>query len=125
MRAKVFLLILIALKRLKCKTNIMRKLKILPIVLIMLLGLLQYRLWFEPGGIIEMMRMKKQLTVEAQKNEQLKKRNQELLKQVQYLHKNSDSIEGHARRELGMVKRGEVYYQVIKRSNSREQTEID
>jgi cell division protein FtsB len=86
---------------------------ILSIMLVLLLIFLQYRLWFESGGIADMMRLKKKLAVEAQQNEQLKKRNQALLQQVQYLQKNNDAVESRARRELGMVKKGETFYQVI------------
>ncbi len=86
---------------------------ILSIMLVLLLIFLQYRLWFESGGIVDMMRLKKKLAVETQQNEQLKKRNQALLQQVQYLQKNNDAVESRARRELGMVKKGETFYQVV------------
>lgn len=91
-----------------------RRLKLLPIMLVLILALLQYRLWFQSGGIKDMMHLKKQLAVETQQNELLKKRNQALIKQVEYLQKNNSAIESRARRELGMVKKGETFYQVIK-----------
>lgn len=91
-----------------------RRLKPLPIMLVLILAVLQYRLWFQSGGIKDMMHLKKQLAVETQQNELLKKRNQALIKQVEYLQKNNSAIESRARRELGMVKKGETFYQVIK-----------
>lgn len=86
-------------------------------LLIILLGVLvflQYRLWFEPGGIIEMLQLKKQLTIEQLQNEKLKKQNQSILLQVQQLQKNRDAVESRARQELGMIKKGETFYQVVK-----------
>lgn len=90
------------------------RLGIVPVILVLLLVFLQYRLWFEPGGIVDMVRLKKKLTIEAHQNDELKKRNQLLLEQVQYLQKNNDAIESRARHELGMVKKGETFYQVVK-----------
>ncbi len=90
------------------------RIKILPIFLVLLLVFLQYHLWFQPGGVVDMMRLKKQLALESKKNEQLKKRNETLLEQVKYLQKNNEAIESHARHDLGMVKKGETFYQVLK-----------
>ena len=90
------------------------RLKWLPVLLVLLLVFLQYRLWLEPGGIIDMVRLKKTLAVETAKNDQLKKRNQALLQEVQHLQKNNDAIESRARHELGMIKKGETFYQVVK-----------
>lgn len=88
-------------------------LKLFPLLLVVLLGLLQYHLWFESGGILDMLHLKKQLATEAKQNELLVKRNQALLQQVQHLQKNNDVIESRARRELGMIKKGETFYQVV------------
>ncbi|MHB1947764.1 MAG: cell division protein FtsB [Gammaproteobacteria bacterium] len=88
--------------------------KVLPILLIMLLAFLQYRLWFEPDGIRDMMRFKKELALQAKENSKLKKRNETLLSQVQLLQKDKDAVESRARRELGMIKQGETFYQVVK-----------
>lgn len=84
------------------------------IFLILLLGVLQYRLWFQSDGVFDMLRLKKQLSIQAQNNEQLKKRNELLLLQVQKLqNNNNDAIESRARHELGMIKKNETFYQVI------------
>lgn len=90
-----------------------RSLKWLPWVLLIVLLALQYRLWFQTGGIIDMVRMRKQLTSETQENDRLKKRNQALLNQVQHLQNNNQAIESRARHELGMIKEGETFYQVV------------
>jgi cell division protein FtsB len=88
--------------------------KLLPILLIAILLILQYRLWFETGGIQDMVHLKKELSQQQHENETLKKRNDTLLQEVQYLQKNKDAIEGRARQELGMIKKDETFYQVVK-----------
>ena len=90
------------------------RINLLPVVLLILLVFLQYRLWFQPGGVIEMIHLKKQLAAEQLQNEKLKKRNQQVLLQVQQLHKNQEAVEMRARQELGMIKQGETFYQVVK-----------
>jgi len=87
---------------------------LLPVILLGTLLFLQYRLWFEPGGIIEMLQLKKQLAAEQLANEKFKKRNQLVLLQVQHLQKNQDAVELRARQELGMIKKGETFYQIVK-----------
>ena len=90
------------------------RIKILPLVLLALVVFLQYRLWFETGGVIDMLRMKQQLAQQQAINEKLKKRNDRMVRQLQYLQANSDGIEARARGELGMIKQGETFYQVVK-----------
>lgn len=90
-----------------------RGIKVLPILLVLLLVFLQYRLWFEPGGINDMVRLRKQLALHKEENDKLKKRNEGLLLQVQRMQKDKDAVESRARRELGMIKKGETFYQVV------------
>lgn len=75
---------------------------------------LQYRLWFEPGGIHDMLRLKKQMVKEASLNDQIKKSNDDLLMQLKRMQYSQDATESRARNELGMVKQGETFYQIVK-----------
>ncbi len=87
------------------------------IILIIMTGalvFLQYRLWFEDGGIRDMLKLRKLLEMQLVENDKLKKRNEELLFQVQRIQNSRDAAEARARGELGMVKKGETFYQVIK-----------
>jgi cell division protein FtsB len=90
------------------------RIKIVPVLLLALLVFLQYRLWFEAGGLIDMFRLKQQVAVQQAQNDKLKKRNDRMVRQLQYLQANSDGIEARARGELGMIKQGETFYQVLK-----------
>lgn len=89
------------------------RLNIVPILLLVSLLFLQYRLWFQSGGIADMIHLKKRLAAEQSVNETLKQRNEELYLQVQGLRKNQDAMESRARQELGMIKKGETFYQVV------------
>jgi cell division protein FtsB len=91
----------------------LRHLKLLPVLLGTLFVFLQYTLWFKPGGIRNMWRLEKDLMAEVNQNEQLKKQNQVLSKQIEHLHKSHDAVESRARYELGMIKKNETFYKVI------------
>lgn len=75
---------------------------------------LQYRLWFESDGILEMLQLKKKLAVQSIKTDEAKKRNETLLFQVERLQNSKDAVESRARNELGMIKKDEVFYQIVK-----------
>ncbi|OGT60960.1 MAG: hypothetical protein A3F14_01940 [Gammaproteobacteria bacterium RIFCSPHIGHO2_12_FULL_43_28] len=90
------------------------------LLLLMVLAFLQYRLWFESGGIRDMLQLKKNLTQQAEENDALKKQNEDLLLQVKQIKSNPDAIESRARDELGMIKKDEVFYQVIRSNKSDE-----
>lgn len=84
-----------------------------PTLLVVLLLFLQYCLWFQAGGVIDMLRLKKRFATEQAVNEELKKRNDKILFEVKHLKKNKEAIEARARQELGMIKNGETFYQVV------------
>ena len=84
------------------------------LVLLGVLFFLQYRLWFEAGGIRDMIRLRKELAIQTKETELLKKHNEELLFQVARLQNSKDAVESRARNELGMIKKGETFYQIIK-----------
>jgi cell division protein FtsB len=90
------------------------KTKIVPIILLIVLIFLQYRLWVEPGGIFDMLRLKKQLALQLKFNDKIKKQNEKLAREVHYLQANNEAVESRARGELGMIKKDETYYQVVK-----------
>lgn len=87
---------------------------LLILILFATLIFLQYRLWFESGGIRDMMKLKKELAVQQIAIENMKKRNEELLFQIQRLQNSQDAAESRARNELGMIKKGEIFYQIVK-----------
>lgn len=84
---------------------------------LMILGVvlfLQYRLWFEQGGLRDMWQLKRSLKEQAVETDKLKQRNDELQFQIERLQSSKDGTEARARNELGMVKKGETFYQIVK-----------
>lgn len=90
-----------------------RRFNVLPFILLAVLLFLQYRLWFESGGIIDMMHLKKRLAVLQMENDGLKRNNQMLSFKVQNLKNNQGALESRARQELGMIKKGETFYHIV------------
>ena len=89
--------------------------KIILGALIILLLLLQYELWFSDGGVKTVLQMQKNIALQAKKNDELDKRNQVLIAEIKDLQNGNAAIEARARNDLGMVKKGEVFYQVVKK----------
>ena len=86
--------------------------KIITFVLLFLLIWLQYKIWLQDGGIPEVVQLQQELTEVKTEVQQLQERNSSLDAEVKDLKKGLDAIEERARSE-GMIKKGEVYYQVI------------
>ena len=82
-------------------------------VLIIVLVLLQWRLWFGEGSISHKLDLYRQLATQRAQNQALKTRNLLIAKEVESLKTNSDSIVEKARQNLGMTKKNETFYLVI------------
>jgi cell division protein FtsB len=82
-------------------------------LLLILLVLLQYRLWVGDGGLSDVRRLRHAVQQQKLTNEALRERNQALAGEVKDLKHGLDAIEERARTELGMVKQGETFYQVV------------
>jgi cell division protein FtsB len=85
--------------------------------LITLLGVLQYQLWFAPGGIVPTVRLQHAIEQQAAVNKKLIARNDEITADIQDLKTGNEAVEEHGRNDLGMIKHGEVFYQIVKTSN--------
>lgn len=79
--------------------------------MIALLALLQYRLWF---SFIEMKHLKQQIGNQQNQLDALLARNRALRADVESLRKDDDAIEARARKELGLIKEGETYFQLLR-----------
>ncbi|HAR05258.1 MAG TPA: cell division protein FtsB [Pseudomonas sp.] len=83
------------------------------VVLLLLLGGLQYRLWVGEGSLAQVNSLNKQIADQQGENEQLLERNRILEAEVLELKQGMETVEERARQELGMVKEGETLYQLI------------
>ncbi len=77
-----------------------------------LLFLLQYEIWFAPGGVLSLIKVKQQLATETRVNDEWRRHNQAILADIHNLKEGNQAIEEHARHDLNMIKAGEVLYQV-------------
>lgn len=91
----------------------MPPLRLLTIGLIALLVVLQYPLWFGTGGLFAVWELKREIAAQREENARLRERNQALTAEVVDLKQGLAAIEERARVELGMIKKGETFYQVI------------
>ena len=87
--------------------------KNLLLLLIVLLVYLQYQLWFGGGSLQNYRELHQEVEMQRQENLELRERNAALLAEVADLQQGLDAIEEHAREDLGMVKDGETFYQVV------------
>ena len=87
--------------------------KIIAFVLLVLLIWLQYKIWLQDGGIPEVIQLQQEVEAVKAEVQKLQERNSSLDAEVKDLKKGLDAIEERARSEMGMIKEGEVYYQVI------------
>jgi cell division protein FtsB len=87
--------------------------KNLIIMLLLLLLYLQYRLWVGEGGLRDVWDLHQEVENQRQENAGLRERNEALNAEVLDLKQGLEAIEEHAREDLGMVKEGETFYQVV------------
>ena len=81
--------------------------------LLLLIGALQLKLWTGTGGTPDVNRLRARVEAQRTENETLKQRNEALAADVRDLKEGREAVEERARSELGMVKPGETFYQVI------------
>lgn len=82
------------------------------LVLLLLLGGLQYRLWAGDGSLAQITQLKQQIAEQQTENEGLLERNRVLEAEVAELKRGTETVEERARHELGMLKEGETLYQL-------------
>jgi cell division protein FtsB len=82
-------------------------------VLLLILVILQYRLWIAEGSLAEQQRLKGQVQEFIRVNEQLRERNAVLEREVLELQGGNKGVEQRAREQLGLVREGETYYQLV------------
>jgi len=99
----------------------MRRKRILLFIVgfLLILGLLAF---FGDKGIFHMLHLQKELAKVQEVNRQIEMENEKLKEEVRRLKVEKRVIEEIARKELGMVKEGEVIYQFDPARNEKERT---
>ena len=91
--------------------------KVVTTIFLILLILLQYRLWFGNGSLNEVNQLQDKISKIEQEKESLKERNFSLAAEVHDLKQGHEAIEERARSEMGMIKDGEIFYQIVNHSD--------
>ena len=81
--------------------------------LLLVLLLLQSRLWLGEGSVPEVLRLREAVEAQRAENARLDERNRALAADVADLRRGLDGIEERARRDLGMIGEDERFYRVI------------
>ncbi len=87
--------------------------RVLITLLILLVIGLQYKLWFGDGSLSEVVQLTRELESQQQRLNDLENRNRILEAQVLDLQNGLDAFEEKARNDLGMIKQGETFIQLI------------
>ena len=87
--------------------------RIIAVILGLLFLVLQYDLWIGEGSLRTVWRLQEDITIQKKENKKISQRNDSLLAEVNDLKKGDAAIEERARNELGMIKKGETYIQVV------------
>ena len=82
------------------------------VLLLVLLGL-QYRLWIGEGSLAEVATLRQQLADQRAELNDLHERNATLRAEVDDLKEGLAAIEARARSELGLIRQGETYFQLL------------
>jgi cell division protein FtsB len=87
--------------------------RLIALSFVALLMLIQYPLWLGKGGWLRVWELDRQVSQVKSNNERLKERNSKLESEVQDLKTGTDAVEERARFELGMIKKNEIFVQVL------------
>ncbi|HEX3170938.1 MAG TPA: cell division protein FtsB [Burkholderiales bacterium] len=87
--------------------------KLVTLALIALIALLQHPLWLGKGSWLRVWEVDRQMQAQRETNQKLALRNAALDAEVRDLKQGLDAIEERARSELGMIKRDEIFFQIL------------
>ena len=85
---------------------------IMLLLLVCLIGL-QYRLWFGEANLGEVQVLQQEIERQRSENDLLVNRNHQLDAEVKDLKQGLEALEERARNQLGMVKEGESFFQLV------------
>lgn len=87
--------------------------RLIVLFLCCILAALQYKLWMGEGSLPQWLKLEQKQKQQDAQNQRLLARNQALHADIIELKSSDQALEEQARYELGMVKEGETYYQVV------------
>ena len=90
------------------------RLRIVPVVLVVLLLILQLQLWTGRGSMRDVSKLEQKLAQQKESNARVSLANDRLASEVNDLKEGLEMVEERARQELGMVKPDEVFVQITR-----------
>ena len=87
--------------------------RLLSYLLVAIVVALQYPLWIGKGSWMRVWELDRQLAQQREANARMTARNAALDADVRDLKQGHEAAEERARQELGMVRKDEVFYQVV------------
>ncbi|GAB2783727.1 MULTISPECIES: cell division protein FtsB [Dyella] len=85
------------------------------LILVLVLIALQVKLWSGTGGVHGVETLRAAVKKQGEDNDKLTQRNQALGADVSDLKHGEQAVEARARAELGLIKPGETFYQVVEK----------
>jgi len=92
--------------------------KVFIMLLLMLFVWLQYQLWIDKDGLRKLHHLKQDVAAQIDTNQEIIERNKVLAAEVEDLKSGQAAIEERARKDLGMIREGEVFFQIIDKQSS-------
>ncbi len=83
-------------------------------VMLILIAMAQADLWVGERGMPAVWRLNDAIAAQRVENAAFKQRNERLAAEVTDLREGLEAVEERARHELGMIKKGETYYQLVR-----------
>ena len=98
--------------------------RLITIALAVLLVLIQYPLWLGKGGWLRVWELHRQLEAVQEKNDAQKLKNAKLASEVRSLNEGTEAIEERARNELSMIRKGEIFIQLVEDTDDAQKTTL-
>ncbi|ENY72284.1 cell division protein FtsB [Aeromonas diversa] len=95
--------------------------RLFTLILLALLGGLQYHLWFGKNGLDDYYMMSDTVARQQQDNQSLKDRNGLIYREIADLTSGLEAIEELSRNDLGYIKQGETFYRIIPKKEKQEE----
>ena len=89
------------------------------VILVVLFGFLQYKLWIAEGRLQNLWQLEQRIGSLRSENKALLQRNNALHAEIQNLKSGQDVIEEKARQELGLIGKDETFFQYIEIENEK------
>lgn len=95
--------------------------RLFTLILILLLGELQYDLWLGKNGLSDYKNLSEAISQQQRDNQILKDRNDLIYyREIDDLTSGLEAIEELSRNDLGYIKQGETFYRIIPKERDKE-----